>query len=103
MLSAGEGGVSSLPLWPAKEYALLCATHEWANADASEIPISEFFKDIAPRLQARGIRARVFPKRQGPTIEGIDVAVGQLVASIREELTTGYGWGEGDDGEGDDD
>jgi len=82
-LMAQDDGTSVFPLWPAKEYAKLCAVEDWAGYEPSEIGLDELLAELAPKLKARGVRAGIFPT---PTGKGIVIDVDELCGALKEEL-----------------
>jgi hypothetical protein len=51
---------SALPLWPAKEYARLCATGEWDRYSPKEIEITHLINVLLPNLAEQGDEVSVF-------------------------------------------
>jgi hypothetical protein len=60
VLAASKDGTRVLPLWPAREYAELCATGDWGAAEAEEISVRDLLDDLLPKLEANGILLGVF-------------------------------------------
>ena len=82
-LMANDDGTSVLPLWPAREYAELCRTGEWAGYEPAEIPVRDLLDDLLPKLRSRGVLPAVFPTPQG---KGVTPSVEELRTSLEEEL-----------------
>jgi hypothetical protein len=58
-------------LWPAKEYAELCATGDWVGYKATSIPISEVINELTPNLKKDRVLTGIFytPENNGITPE----------------------------------
>ncbi|ALB65080.1 DUF2750 domain-containing protein [Cronobacter dublinensis] len=41
---------TSLPLWPAKEYAQECAINEWKNLSVKKVHLNELLDELLPQL-----------------------------------------------------
>lgn len=50
-----DGESKVFPVFPAKEYAELLKNNEWANYEATMIPLDEFINDLLPKLQEEKI------------------------------------------------
>ena len=61
------------PLWPAREYAALCAAGEWSQYEPREIDLDDLFERLLPSLKERKTSLGIFytPSDKGvlPTIE----------------------------------
>ena len=79
-LAATDTGETVFTVWPAKEYAELCAQDEWASYEPSEVSLDEFMNELLPKLNDDGILVGVFytPKNKGVT---------QTVAKIIEDIS----------------
>jgi len=73
-------GTSAIGLWPAPEYARLCATDAWRDYVASAIPLRALLHQLLPALEDEGLWVLVFPT---PTARGVLVNP----ASLADELT----------------
>ena len=82
-LMADEQGPSIFPLWPAGEYAALCAVDQWHGYTPREITISELLEKLLPHLTERALRTGVFPI---PTDKGVIQPAEALAAALRVEL-----------------
>ena len=71
------------PIWPAHEYAALCATGDWQEYAPREIDLDVLFEELIPSLKERKTLLGVFytPKDRGviPTLE-------QFEEDLRTEL-----------------
>ncbi len=71
------------PVWPAREYASLCATGDWAGYEPREIDLEEFFHALLPSLQERGTQLGVF---YTPNNKGVIPTLEQIENDLKEEL-----------------
>jgi hypothetical protein len=82
-LAATSTGQDVFPLWPAAEYAQLCAAGDWAGYSPREIPLDELFQQLLPRLRDTSTPLAVFytPRDQGviPNLE-------EFEADLKTEL-----------------
>jgi len=76
-------GQSVFPLWPAREYAELCAVGEWEGYVAEEIPLADLIDELLPRLTEREMRPGVFPT---PTGKGATPRAVDLAGALRTEM-----------------
>lgn len=71
-------------LWPAEEYARLCAVNEWKNYQAKPITLQDLMQSLLPKLKQKEELPGIFytPSGKGvtPTIEGIE-------ESLKEEMS----------------
>jgi hypothetical protein len=82
---ADDDGELVFPVWPAAEYAFLCAREEWAHYVAKEIALEEFLNVVIPDLAEQGALAGVFPTPAG---QSVTPPLADLEAALREELST---------------
>lgn len=61
VLAGDPDGVELVPLWPAPEYAQLCARDEWADCVPREIPLEKFMELWATGMHRDGRKCNVFP------------------------------------------
>lgn len=78
-LAATDDGTPVFPLWPAREYAALCATGDWQSYSPRAVPLDEAVSDMLPRLKADGVLPGVFflPNGSGTT-PSVDVLLAAL-------------------------
>jgi hypothetical protein len=81
-LAADEDQVV-FPLWPAKEYAQLCARAEWDGYIPRAIDLGEFREVLLPKLKADGMLAGVFFT---PASKGLTLPPDELNKAIEAEL-----------------
>ena len=82
-LAATENGKQVFPLWPAKEYAQLCANNEWVDYSPVPISLDEFIDQLLPKLRNDEVLPGVF---YTPSDTGVTPTVDQLLADLNEEL-----------------
>jgi hypothetical protein len=82
-LMADGAGRSVFPLWPAREYAELCAVGEWDGYVAEEIALADLIDELLPKLVEREVRPGVFPT---PTGKGVTPSAPELVEALRTEM-----------------
>jgi hypothetical protein len=82
-LAETNDGKRVFPLWPAQEYAVLCARDDWSGYEAREIDFDTLIEVLIPKLKKSGTLAGVFPT---PEDKGITPELEQLVADLRNEL-----------------
>ena len=83
-LMVDDEGQSAFPIWPAREYAALCAVDDWAGYHPTLIPVDELMSEWASRLKGRAVRPAVFPT---PTGKGVVVSVDEFCEALRSELS----------------
>jgi hypothetical protein len=71
------------PLWPAREYAELHRTGDWADYEVEEISLERILGELLPMLAERGVLTGVFPTAAG---KSVTVSAEELAASLRKEL-----------------
>jgi hypothetical protein len=81
--STADGGPTSYPFWPEKEFALAVAKDEWAATLAVAISLSEFMDRWLSRMKDKGERVGVFWDAESLT--GVDVEPGVLLDDLRKE------------------
>ena len=81
-LAGTDEGEEAFPLWPAKEYAALCATGDWSWSSPKGIPLEDLLEALLPRLTDDHALAGVFPT---PDDKGVTVAPNQLLNNLRAE------------------
>lgn len=78
-----DDGTTVFPLWPAKEYAQVCAQHEWKGFEPRAISLSEFMEILLPKLKRQGVLPGVFFT---PASEGVTPPIDALIAALQLEL-----------------
>lgn len=82
-LAAADDGTTVFPLWPAKEYAQVCAASEWSGYEPRAISLREFTEVLLPKLKLDGVLPGVFFT---PTSKGVTPSVEDLKAALEAEL-----------------
>jgi len=67
--AAADAGTTVFPLWPAREYAQVCAANEWTGYEPRSISLSDFTEVLLPQLKLDGVSPGVFftPTSKGGT------------------------------------
>ena len=82
VLMANDDGKQVFPMWPAREYAQLHCTQDWAGSEVRQIPLTELVGELLPKLEQRGILPGVFPTPSG---RGPTPAPATLADALRKE------------------
>lgn len=82
-LAAADDGTTVFPLWPAKEYAQVCAEKEWKGYEPRAISLSDFMDVLLPKLKLDGVLPGVFFT---PSSKGLTPSVDELRAALEAEL-----------------
>jgi hypothetical protein len=83
-LAATDDETSAFPIWPASEYAALCANGDWANYKPKEIKMDEVFEWLFPKLRESSMQLAVF---YTPSDKGIICDLETAEADLRNELS----------------
>ena len=54
-LAAADDGTGVFPLWPAKEYAQVCAENEWIGYEPRAISLRDLMDMLLPKLTVDGV------------------------------------------------
>jgi len=82
-LVESDEGEKAFPLWPAREYALLCARDVWSGYEPEAIPLNDLMNELLPGLAKDGVLPAVFVT---PTEKGATPSVEDFLAALREEM-----------------
>ena len=85
-LAVDDAGRDVFTLWPAPEYARLCATRLWVDYEPHPITLQELETVLLPELEAGGLMLGIFNTPQG---QGYPVSPAQLredLRAVRERL-----------------
>lgn len=82
-LAATSDNQPVFPLWPAKEYASLCACKEWSGYEPKFISLNEFTEELLPQLRKDGVLPGVFYTPNG---QGVTPPIDELLKAIEAEL-----------------
>src|SRR5277367_997774 len=64
-LAATADETPVFPVWPAREYAALCATGDWSEYEPRDIGLDDFFAWLLPKLREDGTLLGVFYSTTG--------------------------------------
>lgn len=82
-LAATDDGEKVFPLWPAEEYAKLCAAGQWGSYVPRSFSLGELFQDLLPMLEQDSVLPGVF---YTPNDKGVTPAVELLRQDLKAEL-----------------
>jgi len=82
-LASTDDGQQVFPLWPAKEYAQLCAENDWSDYEPESFSLKSFMGELLPNFKNDGVLPGVF---YTPSDNGVTPTVDQLLADLNEEL-----------------
>jgi hypothetical protein len=81
-LMADKDETMAFPLWPAREYAELCRTGNWADYEVEKISLEDLLNDLLPKLSNKGMLTAVFPTPRG---KGVTLTPQELIAALGRE------------------
>ncbi|WP_020654358.1 DUF2750 domain-containing protein [Massilia niastensis] len=82
-LAKTDDGTLVFPMWPASDYASLCAEFEWDGYDAQSFSVEELLDDLLPQLEQDRVLPGIF---YTPGDKGITPTVAQLREDLAYEL-----------------
>lgn len=82
-LAATDDGVPVFPLWPAKEYAQVCAEGEWKGYEPRSISLDDLMRVLLPKLRSDAVLPGVFPT---PTSRGVTPSVEEFMLALEAQL-----------------
>lgn len=82
-LAADDDGVVVFPLWPAKEYAVACAKHEWEGYEPRAISLDDLMNALLPKLDVDRMLPGVFFT---PASRGMTPSIEEFRKAIEAEL-----------------
>lgn len=82
-LAANEDEVTVFPLWPAKEYASICAAKDWGGYEPRAIPLSDLIEILLPKLKKDGVLPGVF---YTPSDNGVIPSIEHLIGALKNEM-----------------
>lgn len=82
-LAANDDGEVVFSLWPAKEYALLCAQGGWKDYEAASIDLDDLIEELLPQLKEDNIKISIF---NTPALKGVVVEVDHFLYDLNKEL-----------------
>jgi uncharacterized protein DUF2750 len=82
-LALDDAGRDVLPLWPAPEFAALCATRLWSGFQPRPINLRELIDNVLPQLAEEGMPVGIFftPEGQGHPVSAAELIDALLAAS----------------------
>jgi hypothetical protein len=83
-LAATSDEQQVLPLWPAREYADLCARDKWSGYVPKSVPLQSFMSELLPNLARDGVLPGVF---YTPSDHGVVQSINSLLADLNAELS----------------
>ncbi len=82
-LASTDNGEQVFPMWPASEYAAICADGVWSGYEPVSIPLDELMSELLPKLKSDGVLPGVF---YTPADKGTTPLVEQLMEDLKTEL-----------------
>lgn len=82
-LAATEEGSMVFPIWPAKEYAEVCAKNEWAEYSPESFSLDDFIDGLLPKLDHDNVMVGVF---YTPLDKGVVVSASLVAEDFEREL-----------------
>ena len=82
-LAGTEDNRKVFPVWPAKEYAELCAENEWVGYEAEPISLEDFMNELLPTLKDDEVLIGIF---YTPLNNGLTPEIGQVLNDLELEL-----------------
>lgn len=82
-LASNDNEQQVFPLWPAKEYAQLCADKEWADYQPSSFSLDELIEELLPNLDMDNLLVGIF---NTPDNLGVVTTSEQLLTDLNREL-----------------
>jgi hypothetical protein len=79
-LALDDAGRDVLPLWPAPEFAALCAKRLWSGFQPRAIKLAELLENVLPQLEEEGMPVGVFFTPEG---QGHPVSARELIDALR--------------------
>jgi hypothetical protein len=82
-LAGSDEGGAVFPLWPAAEYAGLCAVAEWSGYEPRQIDLDDLLENLLPSLRERDTGLGIF---YTPDDKGVLPTLDQFEHDLRDEL-----------------
>ncbi len=82
-LAATCDGAETIPFWPGKQYAILCAHREWKGFVPKEINLQDFLEDWIPGMEEDKTQPGIF---YTPTDKGVIPTTQELLCDLQSEL-----------------
>ena len=82
-MGSDDDGNATFQLWPAQEYAALCANGLWAGFEPSAIPLENLVEELLPNLRRDKVSLGIFRTPEGrsamPSVE-------QVIEDLKNEM-----------------
>jgi hypothetical protein len=79
-LALDDDGRDVLPLWPAPEFAAICANRLWEGFQPRSIPLTQLMDSVLPQLAEEGIPVGIFFTPEG---QGHPMSARELLEALR--------------------
>jgi hypothetical protein len=79
-----DEGKSTIPVWPAAEYAEACRQGDWSDYKPKSIDLHDFIDDFLPQLARDGVSVSIFDT---PSEASVLVNDDELRQDLKEELS----------------
>ena len=79
-LALDDSGRDVLPLWPAPEFAAICATRLWSGFQPRAIRLKDLVENVLPQLEEEGMPVGIFFTPQG---QGHPASARELIDALR--------------------
>lgn len=83
-MAGDENNEVFIPLWPLKDYALICANQQWEDYKPESVDIHDFINDYLYELKENSIRIAIFYTFDD---KGIIPSYEQLKNDLEDELS----------------
>jgi len=83
-MGGDDDGNPTFQMWPAREYAVLCANGLWAGFEPSEIPLEDLVNQLLPQLERDGVGVGLFRIPDG---QSVMPTVDQLLTDLKIEMS----------------
>jgi hypothetical protein len=82
-LAATDSGERVFPLWPAEEYAQLCANQGWQEYIPESIALEDLLEELLPQLATDSVLPGIFST---PRDKGVTPTIEVLSTDLRSEM-----------------
>jgi len=82
-LAGTDDATTVFPLWPAREYAELCASDLWGGYEPRAISLNDLMEALLPKLKEDGLLPGIF---YTPSNKGLTPSIDEFRAAIEAEL-----------------
>lgn len=82
-MGSDDNGNPTFQLWPAKEYATLCAYGLWAGYEPAEMPLDDLVEELLPKLHRDSVGVGIFRTPEG---QSVMPTIKQLIADLKTEM-----------------